>query len=109
MYKNIKHKLHAKPTTVDNINFSSKLEARYYQQLLLRQKAGEVIFFLRQVPFHLPGGVKYVLDFQEFHADGNVIFTDTKGMATPLYIAKKKIVEAIYPIQINVVTKEGVR
>jgi hypothetical protein len=56
---------------------------------------------LRQVPLHLPGGVKYVCDFQVFWQDGHVSFEDVKGMKTPLYIAKKKIVEELYPIQIQ--------
>lgn len=105
----LKHKFNAKQTILDNVKFSSKLEARYYQELLLRKKSGEILFFLMQVPLHLPGGVKYVVDFQEFHANGEVVFTDTKGIETPLYIAKKKIVESLYPIQLNVVTREQVR
>jgi hypothetical protein len=98
-----RHKFNAKPTTVDDIRFSSKAEARYYQALKLMQKSGEVVFFLRQVPIWLPGGVKYVIDFQVFKSDGEVEFIDVKGVSTPLFIAKKKMVEAIYPIEIKVV------
>ena len=86
---------------MDGIKFASKKEAAYFQQLLLRQKVGDVLFFLRQVPFHLPGGVKYILDFQEFRSDGTVHFIDTKGMKTPMYVAKKKMVEALYPITVE--------
>lgn len=101
MIKFPKHKFNAQRTEVDGIKFDSKKEAKYYQGLLLRQKAGEIIFFLRRIPFYLPGGVKYVCDFQEFRSDGTVHFIDTKGMKTPMYIAKKKMVEAIYPITIE--------
>lgn len=94
------HKFGAVPTKVDDIRFDSKKEARYYQDLKLRQKAGEVLFFLRQVPFHLPGGVRYVVDFQEFRADGTVTFVDVKGMKTSEYLMKKKMVESLYPIEI---------
>lgn len=100
-YKKIKHKYHAKPTKCDGIRFDSKKEAAYYQELKLKQKAGLVIFFLRQVPFHLPGGVVLRVDFQEFREDGTVHFVDVKGVRTEQYIAKKRMVEAIYPVTIE--------
>jgi hypothetical protein len=100
--RQVRHKYHAQPTETDGIRFASKAEARYYAQLKLRQRAGEVVFFLRQTPFHLPGGVKYVTDFTEFHADGSVHFVDVKGQSLPLFVAKKKMVEAIYPVEIEV-------
>lgn len=97
----ITHKYHAKFTETDGIIFSSKKEARYYKGLKLLKDQGIVLFFLRQVPFHLPGGVKYVCDFQVFWSNGEVTFEDVKGIKTPLYIAKKKIVEELYPIEIK--------
>lgn len=96
-----KHKFNAVKTELDGINFDSKKEAKYYVELKLRMKAGEVIFFLRQVPFDLPGKVKYRIDFQEFHSDGTIHFVDVKGKKTEMYIAKKKMVEALYPIEIE--------
>ena len=103
MSKKIRHKFGAKPQNLDGIRFDSKAEAQYYQKLKIAQRTKELLFFLRQVPFHLPGGVKYVVDFQEFWADGNVVFTDVKGMETPEFKTKKKLVESLYPITINVV------
>ena len=76
--KTQRHKFHAVRCESDGKKFPSLLEKRYYEQLKLRQKAGEVVFFLRQVPFDLPG-MKYVTDFQIFLADGTVEFVDTKG------------------------------
>ncbi len=96
-----RHKYGAKSVVLDGIKFQSKKEGRYYSDLKIRVAAGEVIFFLRQVPFHLPGGVTYRVDFQEFHSNGTVHFIDVKGMKTEMYIAKKKMVEAIYPIEIE--------
>ena len=98
-----KHKYFATRTECNGLKFDSKAEASYYMELLLRVKAGEVVFFLWQVPFHLPGGVKYVVDFQEFHADGTVHFIDVKGVQTSEFKAKKKMVEALYPIEIEIV------
>jgi hypothetical protein len=100
-----RHKFFAKPCEVDGIKFPSQLEANYYRKLKIRQRAGDVVFFLRQVPFYLPGGVKYVCDFQEFRQDGTVHFIDVKGVETSSFIDKKKIVEALYPIEIEVVKK----
>ncbi len=97
-----KHKFHATPTERDGIRFDSKLEARYYQELKIRQRSGEILFFLRQVPIHLPGGTIYRVDFQEFHADGTVHFVDVKGMETQEFKIKKREVEAIYPLLIEV-------
>jgi hypothetical protein len=95
------HKFNAKPEIVDNKWFGSKKEAKYYRELKLRVLAGDVIFFLMQVPFDLPGKVKYRIDFQEFHSDGTVHFVDVKGQKTPMYKLKKKQVEDLYPIIIE--------
>jgi hypothetical protein len=101
-----RHKFNAVRVEKDDQKFDSKLEARYYDSLKLQQRAGLIIFFLRQVPFHLPGKVKYISDFQIFHADGSVSFVDVKGQDTPLSILKRKQVEALYPVTIEVVTAE---
>lgn len=100
-FNQIKHKFNAVPTEHDGIRYDSKKEARYAQELGLRIKAGEVIFYLRQVPIDLQGGVKYRVDFVEFWADGTVHFVDCKGMKTKEYIMKKKMVESLYPIKIE--------
>lgn len=96
-----RHKYNAQPVDIDGYRFPSKKEGRYYQELKLRVKAGEVVFFLRQVPFHLPGGVTYRLDFMEFRSDGTVHCIDTKGYKTSQYKDKKKLVEALYPVEIE--------
>jgi len=92
----LKHKYHAVPTECDGIKFSSKKEAAYYCTLRAMKNNGNVLFFLRQVPFHLPGGVRFVIDFVEFWADGDIRFVDTKGFKTESYRAKKRMVEELY-------------
>jgi len=99
----VTHKYRAQPDNRDGFKFASKREARFYDELKLRQKAGEVLFFLMQVPFHLPGNTKYVCDFQVFYVDGEIEFIDVKGFMTNVFIAKKKQVEQIYPIAIKIV------
>lgn len=97
----IRHKFNAKPTEHDGIKFASKKEFKRYQELELLKKYGEVIFFLRQTPFHFKGGGKYVTDYTVFWKDGTVTFEDVKGMRTPMYKFKKKETEANYPIKIT--------
>ncbi len=100
----LKHKYNAVRTEHDGIKFDSKKEARYYLQLKLRVRAGDVLFFLRQTTFHLPGGVTYRVDFQEFWTDGTVHFIDVKGIQTESFKAKKRMVEQLYaPVEIEIV------
>jgi hypothetical protein len=96
-----RHKFNARPTQVDGIRFASKKEANYYSELKLRQAAGLVLFFLRQVPFHLPGKVRYICDFAEFLADGQVRFVDVKGYKTDMYKLKVKQVLECYGVHIE--------
>ena len=100
----VQHKYKNVHITTHGIRFDSKAEAVYYANLLIRVRDGSIVVFTRQVPFHLPGGTRYVCDFLEFHADGTVHFVDVKGFETPAFIKNKKQVEALYaPIEIEVV------
>jgi hypothetical protein len=99
------HKYKAIRTEVDGISFSSKLEAGYYKKLKLRLISKDIKYFLRQVPFHLPGNVKLVVDFLVFENDGSVRYIETKGMMTPIAKLKIKQTEAIYPIKIEIIKK----
>ena len=94
-------KYHAIMEECQGIKFQSKKEARYFRELQARVHLGAVKFFLRQVPFHLQGGVKYVVDFAEFWDDGSVHFVDVKGHKTEMYKVKKRLVEASYPVRIE--------
>jgi len=93
-------KYHSIMEECDGIKFQSKKEAKYYRELLCRVHAGEVKYFLRQVPFHLKGGVKYLVDFMEVMADGKIRYVDVKGYKTKIYEVKRKLVEAVYPVKI---------
>lgn len=100
--KEVRHKFNAKITERDGYKFHSKKEANRYDQLIMLQRSGEVLFFLRQVPLHLPGNVTYRVDFLVFWTDGHVSVEDVKGFITPQFIDKRKMVEALYPIKIEV-------
>lgn len=95
------NKYHNHPTTVDGIRFDSKKEARYYEQLKILMATGDVRYWLRQVPLHLPGGSKYVVDFVVFytnHPDPD--YVDVKGRETAVFRLKKREIEHHYPIRI---------
>jgi hypothetical protein len=100
---NLRHKFKAKPVLDDGHRYDSKLEWQFKNHLELLKKSGEVLFFLRQVPFHLPGGLVYKLDFMPFYSDGTVRLFDPKGVETPEFKMKKKMVEEIYPVEIEIV------
>lgn len=101
----MKHKFGAIRCERKGIKFPSKLERNYYDQLVFEQNAGNVLFFIRQPRFDLPGGIVYLADFLVFYANGNAEFIDTKGKDTAVSILKRKQVEEIYPVKIKIVTK----
>lgn len=92
-----RHKFNAKRTAVGERSYASKAEARYAQRLHTRKAAGEVIGWLEQVPMHLPGGVRYVLDFLVFESDGTVRAVEVKGFETEAWKIKSKLAAAAYP------------
>jgi hypothetical protein len=107
MISRLKHKFGAIETKKDGIRFPSRLEARYYEHLLMMRKSGELLEFLRQPLFDLPGKVTYRADFIEFWKDGTVRVVDVKGMPpTEAFRIKKRMVEELYPhFKIEVVKK----
>jgi len=108
--KNPKNKFGAKKTIVDGILFASTMQARDYGLLKFREKAGEVSNIRLEVVFKITiGGVlicKYIADF--VYNDlllGKEIVYDTKGVITPIFSLKKKLMKAVYGIDITVTPK----
>lgn len=99
-----KHKFGAIPCERDGKKFPSKLEAKCYSELKERQRNGEILFFLRQVPFDLPGSSKHCIDFCVFFSNGIVEFIEAKGRDLPLGKLKRNQVEELFGIEIHVIT-----
>jgi len=97
----LKHKYKSIISIVDGIKFASKKEAKHYQNLNILKKNGDILFFLRQVPFHLPKNIKYICDFMVFWVNGDITIEDVKGFKTNIYKTKKKLVESLYPVKIK--------
>ena len=89
---------------VDGIRFDSQKEARYYEELMLRYRAGDLKLVLLQVPFILPGPVRYYADFLTIDNDGRFEVIDVKSEATRknrVYINKRKQMKAVWGIEIK--------
>lgn len=90
-------------TTVNGIKFDSKKEAKRYVQLTLMEKHGLISDLTLQPRFDLiVNGTKigfYKADFQ-YAQDGKTVVEDVKGMKTPIYNLKKKMIKAIYGFDI---------
>lgn len=92
-----RHKYFAQRTEANGRSYASKAEASYAAHLALRQRAGEVLGWCEQVPFRLPGGNKYVLDFLVFEANGECRAVEVKGMATEAWKIKSRLMSEAYP------------
>ena len=98
-----RNKYGAKKTVIDGIKFDSMAEGRRYKQLILLEKAGVIQELELQPRYDLiVNGKKcgfYKADFR-YNELGNQVVEDVKGMKTPVYNLKKKLVKAIYDIDI---------
>ena len=111
------HKYRAKPVTVDGVWFASTKEATRWAELQLLEKVGQIRALTRQVKFpicvapypavaHDPSELvdcgSFIADFQYYDCRAQQEVTeDAKGLRTPLYRLKKKLVEALYGITIR--------
>lgn len=92
----VKSKYRNVPTVVDGIRFDSKAEAAHFHEIVRLHLAGEVTSYLRQVPFDLPGGIRYWADFVVFKANGCVEIHEVKGMWTDVARLKWRQVDFLY-------------
>lgn len=97
------------PIEVDGIKFDSKAEARYWNILKTRQKAGEIKNVQRQVVFELAPAVKiggrmrpplrYIADFV-FDEAGKIVVADVKGAVPDAYRIKRHLMKSVHGIDI---------
>ena len=89
---------------INGMKFDSQHEADvYFGTLLPSWRCGTYKLLARQVPFDLPGGIRYIADFVTVSVDGHVSVIDAKSEATRknrVYINKKKQMKAIWGIEI---------
>jgi hypothetical protein len=91
-------------TEVDGISFHSRKEANRYLELKMLLRSGYISELKLQPSFELRvNGVKvctYVADFRYLDQQGREVVEDTKGMKTPIYRIKNKLMIACYGLRI---------
>lgn len=103
-----KSKYRAVPVVVDGIRFDSKAEARYYAELKLRERAGEVYEVELQPRFQFVHNGQligtYRADFK-FWSDATkrTHVVDVKGVQTEAFKIKRKLMRAFHGIDVEVV------
>lgn len=100
-----KRKYRNELTEVDGVTFASKAEARRYGELKLLEYAGEIYGLILQPRFVLEvNGVKittYVADFEYRDREDRRTVEDVKGVRTTVYKLKKKLMYAVYGIEVT--------
>lgn len=101
-----RNKYRARKIEVDGITFDSKAEARRYGELRLLEQAREISGLELQPKFDIKVNDKKICtwkgDFRYWCNRGRGwVLEDVKGVRTPVYRLKKKLVEALYDIEIT--------
>lgn len=78
-------------TEADGRTYDSAREAKRHNELKLLQKSGGILAWAEQVPFLLPGGIRYIADFVILQKDGTWRVEDSKGFRTKEYRLKKRL------------------
>ena len=110
-----RNKYNNRKVELDGHVFDSQMEADYYAQLKLREKAGEILFFriqpeyLLQPEFEKDGkkhrAIWYIADFEIHHNDGSIEVVDVKGVKTQVFRIKEKMFHKKYPHKLTIVGK----
>lgn len=106
------HKYRAQKTEVDGITFDSKAEAERYVTLKAMERAGDISDLALQPAFVLIDGftdsfgtrhraITYKADFKYLDRDGNVVVEDVKGIQTPVFRLKHKLLMFRYCLGSN--------
>ena len=107
------NKYHAVKETVDGITFDSKAEARRYGELCLLERAGEIRDLALQPGFELQPAftnadckreraIVYRGDFKYVDCrTGLTVVEDVKGMRTPVYKMKRKMLEYVHGVVVR--------
>jgi predicted RNase H-like nuclease len=97
-----RNKYGAIKTLKDGVVFDSKLEAHHYEQLKLLQAAGEIKDLDLQHELRLAFNniviCTYIADYYYYDCKAQKwVISDAKGIETPVFKLKWKMVKALYP------------
>src|SRR3972149_3346468 len=99
-------KYHARAVNLDGYRFASQAEAARYRELKLLEQAGKIMGLLVHPRYRLDvNGVKicdYEADFAfQTSLGAQLVVEDVKGIRTPVYKLKRKLMYARYSIEIT--------
>lgn len=97
-------KYRAVKTVVDNIVFDSKREAARYSELKLLLRGGVISNLEWHTPLDFLIGGKKIFTYKPdfiYYENGERIIEDVKGVRTPVYRLKKKLIEAQFQVKIR--------
>ena len=106
-----KNKYGAKKTEYGGATYDSKTEAAHARRLDLLKQAGQIRWWLRQVPVMIgePGVDKpYRVDFVVCEADGSVHAEEVKGVETPQFKRQKRQWAKRGPFPLHVISGKKV-
>ena len=99
-----RNKYNARKVEIDGYIFDSKKEAKRYQELCLLERAGEIEIIEIHPRWKLVvNGVligRYTADFM-YKDNGKMVVEDVKGVRTRDYVLRKKLMKALYGIEIK--------
>jgi hypothetical protein len=89
-----------KTSVINGRSFDSKLEAAYFNELVFRQKAGEIKEIIPQFKLDITINGKhicnYYVDFKLIMRDESTEYHEVKGFATDIWALKWKLAQALY-------------
>lgn len=99
-------KYHNRHVMQDGHLFQSAKEAARYSELKLLLQAGKIADLILQpcYPLRVNGVLvaRYYADFQYMDTEtGKMVLEDVKGVRTQVYLLKRKLVKALYAIDIQ--------
>ncbi len=98
------NKYRNKRTVVDNITFDSAKEATRYKELRILERAGAIKNLTLQPKYPIIVNdiqiCTYIADFTYQTRMGETLVEDCKGVKTPVYRLKRKLMKAVYGIDI---------
>lgn len=96
-----------KDRTYNGITFDSRREMKRYMELELLEKAGVIEHLQCQITYEVipkygkERAAHYIADFVYTDENGHTVIEDAKGVKTPEYVLKRKLMNWLHKIQVR--------
>lgn len=97
-------KFGARAEVTEDGHFASQRELQHWCQSKLRQRAGEIANLERQVRFRIEHNGVHICDYiadEVFFEGGKRVVVDVKGVETPVFKLKQKLMRAFLNIEVR--------